>query len=135
LPYFTCFLASPSECTKKFVQIINEITRQLLPGPFTDTIWGILTGPDLETVLEIAKYSIPLKVKNVLACCPINLSKFCTGKFFSETKQKQMFCKKAPSMPVECCECMPDTTSTIVELLNSEKIDLMVTSGHASEKD
>jgi hypothetical protein len=36
---------------------------------YSDTIWGILTGPDIETALNIATHSKKLQIHHVLSNC------------------------------------------------------------------
>ena len=51
-PSFTCFLTHYIECSRKYVQAINGLTRKLdRTNPYTDTVWGILTGLHEQDVL------------------------------------------------------------------------------------
>ena len=118
LPYFTCFVAHPAECTGEFVANIVNVTRVLTPGIFTDTFWGILTG-DEETALRIAKYSEPLKVSNVLASCSVPLGKCMEGEIYSEITQCEGF-RKGKEGPEVCkFSCCPDIAETLVEKINN----------------
>ena len=52
-PYYCCFLTHHSECSKIFVNEVNRLTRELdLSNPYTDTIWGVLTGLIEDNVLS-----------------------------------------------------------------------------------
>ena len=140
LPYYTCFVASPDECGKDFVSKVSHLTTSLLSGPFTDTIWGILTGPDQETAEAIATHTEPLKIKNVLAACPIPLGKCPEGEIFSEITKNESFIKQRESLEISKVECAGDITEGLVERLNCRikdiaPVDLMITSGHATERD
>ena len=43
-PSYTCFVATPKEATGTFVVQVHQLTRKLDDDPYTDTMWGILTG-------------------------------------------------------------------------------------------
>ena len=51
-PRYTCFVAPPEEVTREFVASVHRLTRKLDEDPYTDTIWGILTGYDAENALR-----------------------------------------------------------------------------------
>ena len=43
MPRHTCFVATPAEATREFVQTVHRLTRRLDDDPYTDTRWGILS--------------------------------------------------------------------------------------------
>ena len=53
-PRYICFVARPAEAGAKFVANVNRLTRQLDDDPYTDALWGILTGYDAK-----ARYGSP----------------------------------------------------------------------------
>src|SRR2546429_20734 len=46
MPRYACFVATPAEATREFVGQVHRLTRKLDADPYTDVIWGILTGYD-----------------------------------------------------------------------------------------
>ena len=64
-PRHTCFVARPEEAGREFVAAVHQLTRQYDTDPYTDTLWGILTGYDASNALAIAKTDEPLSVKKV----------------------------------------------------------------------
>ena len=63
---------------------VNRLTRELdLSNPYTDTIWGILTGLTEDDVLSAQ----PLIIRRVVANYPVDLEKFKAGVWFSELEQ------------------------------------------------
>ena len=64
-PKHTCFVATPEESTRKFVAIVHQMTRVLDDDPYTDTMWGILTGYDAACALRIAQTEKPLTINKV----------------------------------------------------------------------
>ena len=158
-PSYCCFVAHHSECDKTFVGEVNRLTRQLDPShPYTDTIWGILTGLTEDDVL-FAIQQEPLVIRRVVGNCPIDLEKFSSGVWFSEFQQCTSFRKGLPSksdlteggatatplsLPSAAVEekCPPDTTPLIVSEISSPRcsdknqgVDMVISSAHASEKE
>lgn len=65
----------------------HTLTRTLTASHFSDTIWSVLTGPDVETALKIGRYSESLFIKSVLSNTKINLDKFEEGWMYSEIEE------------------------------------------------
>ena len=86
-PRHACFVATPEETTKDLVRSIHIITRQLDEDPYTDLLWGILSGHDAENALAIAKTQKPLVIRNSLACTEIELDRCERGKWFCELRK------------------------------------------------
>ena len=141
-PSFTCFLAHHSECNEEYVRDVNKLTRQLdSSSPYTDTLWGILTGLTEEDVL-FAVGQGPLEIKRVTGNCPIDLDKFQSGVWYSETQQCLSFRKQTHQDDVQSESCPPDTTTLIAKEISDrrnvpreEGVDMIITSGHATERD
>ena len=45
---YTCFVATPQEAGRQFVADVHQLTRRYDDDPYTDTLWGILTGYDAD---------------------------------------------------------------------------------------
>lgn len=141
-PSYTCFLAPHSECSREYVQSINELTRGLDPStPYTDTVWGILTGLMEEDIL-FALQQQPLEVQRVLGNCPVDLDRFESGVWYSECRQGVSTSKRAGQGRMVEEPCPPDTTALIAGQLSEQRdvgreegIDMVITSEHATEND
>lgn len=148
-PYFTCFLTHHSQCSRDFVQQVNKLTRELDPShPFTDTIWGILTGLHEDDVLAALDHA-PLSIQRVVGNCPIDMEKFGSGVWFSEFEKGVSYCKGSRLSAPSKKECPHDTTELIVQELSKERrsgvgedgnpieqgVDMIISSGHATEQD
>jgi len=59
-PRYACFVATPREATRNFVAEVHRLTRTLDDDPYTDLLWGILTGYDAANALRIAQHAEPL---------------------------------------------------------------------------
>lgn len=55
MPRYTCFVRRPTETDRPFIVDVHRALRNLDSDPYTDTIWGILTGYDASDALRIAR--------------------------------------------------------------------------------
>jgi len=133
LPRYACFVAKPDEATREFVIAVHRLTRKLDDDPYTDVIWGILTGYDAGDALRIASCSEPLVIRKAAAGTGIGLENFETGICYNEG-EKGVHVEKGADGKVEKKSNPDDSTKALVDVLNNYKPDLFFTSGHASER-
>ena len=133
-PRFTCFVATPKESTRGFVKEVHELTRTYDADPYTDTIWGILTGFDAANALRIAKHAEPLTVRKVASGTEFATDMVEEGIWYCELKKNRMVEKKPGSAAVEK-RGPDDTTRALADTLTKYQADLFITSGHATERD
>jgi len=133
-PRYTCFVARPNEATRRFVAGVHRLTRKLDDDPYTDTLWGILTGFDAAGALRIAKHAEPLVVRKVASGTEIAMEMVEEGVWYCELKKNRMVQKRPGGEAVEQ-KGPDDTTKALVDTLNEYRADLFVTSGHATERD
>ena len=133
-PRYICFVARPTEATEKFVVAVNRLTRHLDDDPYTDAIWGILTGYDAHCALRIAELKAPLVIHRVGAATEVDLKLCDEGRWYSELTAGKMVRKEA-GKPPRNAQGPADTTQALVNTLNDYHPQLFVTSGHASERD
>ena len=132
-PRHTCFVTTPDEAGRQFVADVHLVTRQLDEDPYTDTIWGILTGADAANGLAIAKRKEPLTIRRAAAGTEFALDMVDQGKWYCELNPGKMVEKRdgtISQVPVS-----PDTTAALVDSLSDYRPDLFITSGHATERD
>ena len=123
------------------------MTRELdISHPYTDTVWGILTGFVEEDVTSALEQK-PLLIRRVVANCPVDLEKFRSGVWFSESEQGCSYRKVSRESKVIKEKCPDDTTEVIACEISDERrlcdknnyyergVDMIITSGHATEKD
>ncbi|MFQ5425429.1 MAG: hypothetical protein ACE5F9_15800 [Phycisphaerae bacterium] len=132
-PRYVCFVARPTEVGRRFVMDVHRLTRRLDDDPYVDCIWGIVTGYDAEDAVRIAKTEAPLGVRRLLAGTGTP-EPFVEGVAFSEG-EAGVRREKAPGGTVVVKKGPPDTTADIVAGLNAGDVDVVITSGHASERD
>ena len=154
-PCYCCFVTHYSECDKKFIREVNLLTRQLDPSnPYTDTVWGVLTGLTEEDVLFAIKQD-PLVIRRVVGNCPIDLEKFYSGVSFSELQQCVSYRKESSMSTVLTTQsqsstqvsvmkekCAPDTTLLIASEISTRRcpesnqgVDMIISSAHATDRD
>ncbi len=133
-PRHACFVARPEEAGRQLVVDVHRLTRRLDADPYTDCLWGIVTGYEAADALRIAKHAEPLVVRKGAAGTGLNLDVFDAGRWFSEG-QKGVMWEKAEGGKPEKKTVPQDTTKRLVETFNDFKTDLFVTSGHATPRD
>lgn len=134
MPWYTCFALRPEEADRSLVTRVHRLTRKLDDDPYTDTIWGILTGYSAADAARIVATSDPLVLRKAAAGTPISLDKFDEGIWYDEGK-KNHGVQKTPDGKVADIQTPDDTTESIVKTINEFKPDYFQTSGHASERD
>lgn len=135
-PFYICFVVKPTETAQDFVASCHEFTRDLDTDPYTDSIWGIITGYDVSDAIKIAAYGHPLIVKNGLSATDkIGLRFFQTGKEFSETVPSLEYIKKNDGKTLKKTDILRDTTRLLVNELNKDTYDIFCTSGRSTEND
>lgn len=133
-PRYTCFVAKPAEATRSFVSVVHKLTRKYDEDPYTDTIWGILTGYDAANALRIARHDTPLIVRKVASGTEVALEMCEEGVWYCELIKNKLVRKKRGGKP-EQAKAPSDTTEALVKTLSEYQPDLFVTSGHATERD
>lgn len=131
---YACFVAKPEECNRDFVATVHRLTRQLDADPYTDVIWGIVTGHSASDALRIAKCSKPLVVRKGAGGTGIPLNIFEEGIWYDEGRKNHAIEKVKGGKPAD--KVVPDdTTKLLVDTFNVFQTDLFMTSGHATERD
>lgn len=133
-PRYTCFVATPDEATREFVATVHQITRRYDDDPYTDTLWGIVTGFDAAGALAIAQHDQPLVIHKVAGGTEFALEACSEGRWYDElVPGKQVH--QGPDGPIETRKGPTDSTAALVETLNEYQPDLFITSGHATERE
>jgi len=135
MPNYACLVAQPEEADRGFVVAVHRLTRRLNDDPYTDCVWGILTGYTADDALRLAHETTPLVLKKCLSgTSGGQLGPFEEGVAFDEGEAGGMVAKTAEGK-VEQKGCPTDSTQSIADYLNTQKPDCFITSGHASQHD
>jgi len=133
-PRHTCFVARPEEAGREFVARAHRLTRRLDDDPYTDTLWGILTGFDAANALAIAQTAEPLEIRRVTSGTELAMDRVVEGEWYCELEKNRMVRKEAGG-EAEQLDGPDDTTAALAARLCDGLTDLFVTSGHATERD
>lgn len=133
-PRYTCFVAPPSEAGRQFVADVHQMTRRLDDDPYTDTLWGILTGYDAAGALRIAKTTEPLTIRKVASGTEVALEMCEQGVWYDELVQHKQVVRDKDGVATQK-QGPADTTQALADTLTDYAADLFVTSGHATERD
>ena len=135
MPNYVCFVARPAEADRPDVAAVHRLMRSLDDDPYTDAMWGILTGYEAADALRIAREPRPLIVRRAVSgTSGVGLGPFDSGVQFAERKAGLMRVKD-PGGAVRDAKCPADSTATIVKAFNTTKPDCFFTSGHATTRD
>ena len=134
-PRYACFVARSEEANRNFIVSIHRMTRKLDADPYTDVIWGVLTGYTVADARRIAGRRNPLLLRRLLsATAAISFDGFGTGIKFDETKAGKGWLKNSNAVVSEK-KFPKDSTRCLVKALDKFKPDVFITSGHATERD
>ncbi len=133
-PRYVCFVATSAEAGRSMVMEVHRLTRKLDDDPYTDVLWGILTGYDAANALQIAQEREPLVIKKVAGGTEVALDRVVEGIWYCELQQGRMV-RKAADGEAKQEQGPKDSTKALASTLTEYKTDLFVTSGHATERD
>ncbi len=134
-PRYICFVTTSEEAGRDFVVQVNRLTRKLDSDPYTDAVWGIVTGLDSDDALRIAKQSKPLIIQRAASSMGPGIFSNLQGGFASaETKKDKFFYKDSGGKTIED-KPDPDALAKMADYFNNNPPDLFLTSGHATERD
>jgi len=134
-PRAVAFVASPQNCGKRFVEEIHVVMRAIDPDVYTDAPWGILTGITTEDACKRAAYATPLVVTNTLANTAIPLENLLAGEWYDELKQSLHVYKPQGGEIIRDTQASKDPAGPLAQKINCNTVDLIVGSGHATERD
>ena len=134
-PNYVCFVLQPSEAGRKTVVAIHRFMRRLDDDPYTDALWGILTGYDAADAARLAQHTEPLVIDSAASSMGPGEFKHLTSGFASSEADKSRFWIKLPGQAMEARTVEPDAVRHLVQALNEHPPDMFVTSGHATEED
>lgn len=145
-PKYVCFVIPPEEMTKSsvdhfepnpIVKNIHIMLRDLDNDPYEDAIWGIITGYDVDDALRIAKQKQPLFISNGTGATKGWIEYLDSGVAYSETEDNTYFIKSSETnnKALEKTDGPLDVTEEFAEQINSNKVDILWSSSHATEND
>jgi len=133
-PVYVCFLRRPKRCSIKFCVSVIKLMRSLDDDPYPDAIWAIFTAYNDKDALKMVE-ARPLLVRRHLSHVGGGWLKwFESGVSFNEGKRGEKWIKEPGKKP-EKVKGPNDTAEQWVKVLNKNDVDILSTSGHATERD
>ena len=134
LPYYTCFVTPKELAGRAFTGEVSRMTREILPDPYCDTFWGILTGYDASDIRRVAEFRGPIDITDALDMVGgfhHSLMKRCYS--FDETQENNLrITDPAKKYDNEKTRISKDFTEDFLKLVNGGGFQIIMTSGHAS---
>jgi hypothetical protein len=135
MPRYTCFVATPKEAGREFVEHVHRLTRNLNEDPYPDTIWGILTGLTPADAVRIASTTAPLEIRNVVSTTGVNSQDFDSVFTVSDGKEGSVYQKGDAAKSITAPDGKDsDRAEVLVDAMHAVKPGLIVTSAHAGER-
>ena len=137
LPYYTCFVTPKELAGRKFTGEISRMAREIVPDPYVDTFWGIITGYDTSDIKRVAEFKGPINITDALDMVGgfhHSLMRRCYS--FDETQETNLrITDPAKKYDNEKTRTNKDFTEEFLKLVKGGGFQIMMTSGHASEHD
>ena len=134
-PRYACFVTPPERSGRAFVVAVHRLTRRIDDDPYTDVLWGILTGYEAADALRIAERSEPMVIRSAASSMGPGAFKNLDHGFASSETDPRVFWRKDAGGETVKMKVDPDPTEALAKAFNTAPPDLFVTSGHATERD
>ncbi len=134
-PYYTCFVIPKELGGRAFTIAASRLAREIVPEPYLDTFWGIITGANDDDIKNLCLYAGPLKIEFALDMVGgFNHDVMKTCYSFDETQELNLRVtdEKQKKRNVKS-KTDKDFTELFSKLINHGGIQLIMTSGHATE--
>ena len=132
-PRYICFVATPSEASRAYVAACHTFVRQLDADPYGDAVWGIVTGRTPTDALRVANASSFTVRNGLLKTGGGWLDFLYSGTYHSESDTGTIWTRTNGGVVDKRTDGPTDDTPVLAAALNANDVDIMVTSGHASE--
>lgn len=133
-PRYTAFVVRPEVAGRILVARIHRLTRHLNKDPYTDTLWGIISAATPAGALRMAEATEPQVVHRAIGLTGINHGLFDQALTIGDAIMGEWNLKKADGTETSGKDGSADRTKMFVETFNAMHPDLIVGSGHATER-
>lgn len=145
-PRYVAFVVKPYEANAGTVRALHAMMKSLDDDPFTDAVWGIVTGPDADSAMRVA-VAAPIHPRTLLSTTGVDHAPFDSATTLSDgyapgcdraeyrlqDPPVAIFEKRADAPHTERI-VRGDTTHEFAAAWNALDPDLLVTSSHASQR-
>ena len=133
-PRYTAFVDAPENIGRVYVTRIHRLTRQLNDDPYGDTLWGIVSAATPEGALRIANATEPHLIRSAIGNTGINERWVDQVFVLSDGEKGRWVLKGADGKVSSGNDGEADRTKLFVDNFKALQPDLVVGSGHASER-
>lgn len=134
-PRYVAFVLRPEEAGRETVVRIHRMLRRVDEDPYNDTLWGILTGFEAGDARRIAETTEPLTISSAFSSMGPGMAEGLGAGFASSEGSASTFWQIREDGSVEERAVSPDPTAALAEAFAKHPPQIMVTSGHATERD
>ena len=133
-PRYLAVVTRPEITGRIIVQRLHQLTRNLDDDPYGDAVWGLITAATPERALEIIRSEQPQKVESSLNLTGVNNELYKEVFTISDGKMGDWYWKKRDGTEERGADGKSDRTALFFKRFLEMKPDLIVSSGHATEK-
>jgi len=133
-PRYLAVVTRPEITGRVIVQRLHQLTRSLDDDPYGDTVWGLITAATPERALEIIRSAQPQKVESSLNLTGVNNELYKEVFTISDGKMGDWYWKKRDGTEERGSNGNADHTGLFLKRFVEMNPDLIVSSGHATEK-
>ena len=138
IPLYTAIVARPEELGRAFVAKTHRLMRRLDDDPYTDTLWGIVTGLSADDALTLVSDDKPLVMKRAISTTGVNANLFDQMFTVSDGSEGSWTLKSADGKVTsggtqDDAERKSDRGTLFSQRFEEIKPDVIVTSSHGFE--
>ena len=133
-PRYLAVVTRPEITGRMIVQRLHQLTRSLDDDLYGDAVWGLITAATPKRALEIIRSAQPQKVESSLNLTGVNNELYKEVFTISDGKMGDWYWKKRDGTEERGTEGESDRTALFLKRFIEMKPDLIVSSGHATEK-
>ena len=134
LPDYVAFVARPEEASRAMVTQVHRMMRDLDDDPYTDALWGIVTGYEAADAARIVSRVAPLVVRRGMSSMGPGLLDRTDGGFCSSETEPGALWRKQEGVVAKESDGK-DVARALAAAFESTPVDYLLTSGHATERD
>jgi hypothetical protein len=135
MPNYVCFVTPPEQAGRDFVVAVHRLMRQLNADPYTDALWGILTGYEAKDAQRIAALKTPLVIKRAASSMGNGILNGLDAGFASDEGNPANFWTKTGKDVLHEDIPADGIAKRLAAAFNTIPVDLFITSGHATQHD
>jgi zinc protease len=133
-PRYTAFVARPEILGRIFVARVHRLTRRLDEDPYTDTMWGIVSGDTPQSALRVAKADQPQIVRSVISLTGVQNPLYDEVYTISDGTIGDWYRRHRDRKEERGSDGDVDRVHDFVTQFAEMKPDAVVASGHATEQ-